>query len=338
MSDKPVVTLVTIPLAKDCLKKIATVSRRVVVRDVAHLLDAEREGDVAASKELDLLLAEAEVIFGLELPNDLARRAAGLRWVQVISAGIDHLTRKDILASAATMTNIKGMSATPIAEFVIAVALAFVKRLPYCGELQRQKRWEVFQTASLQSKTIGIIGLGNIGREVARLSRAFGMTVIATSRTAGRTGPAGRIGSVSGVDRMLPKGQLPQLLAESDFVVLSLPLTEETKGLVGEKELRTMKPTAYLINVARGGVVDEAALVRALEQGWIAGAGLDVFAVEPLPADSRLWELPNAVLSPHVSGGIEGEFELATDLFIDNLKRYLKGDQLRNVVDKEEGY
>ncbi len=332
MSDRPVVTLVTTPLGKDCLEEIAAVSRRVVVRDIVDLLDAERKGDVAASKELDLLLADAEVIFGLDLPSDLARRAAGLRWVQVISAGIDHLIRKDILASGVTITNIKGMSATPIAEFVIAVALAFVKRLPYCGELQRQKRWQAFPTASLQSKTIGIIGLGSIGREVARLSRAFGMTVIATSRTAGRTG------AVSDVDRMLPKGQLPQLLAESDFVVLSLPLTEETKGLVGEKEFRAMKPTAYLINVARGGIVDEAALVRALEQGWIAGAGLDVFAVEPLPADSRLWELPNVVLSPHVSGGIEDEFELATDLFIDNLKRYLKGDRLHNVVDKEQGY
>lgn len=319
-------------MGKDSLEKIAAVSRRVVVRDIVHLLDAERKGDVAASRELDLLLADAEVIFGLDLPSDLARRAAGLRWVQVISAGIDHLIRKDILASEVTITNIKGMSATPIAEFVIAVALAFVKRLPYCGELQRQKRWQAFPTASLQSKTIGIVGLGNIGREVARLSRAFGMTVIATSRTAGRTG------AVSDVDRMLPKGQLPQLLAESDFVVLSLPLTEETKGLVGEKEFRAMKPTAYLINVARGGIVDEAALVRALEQGWIAGAGLDVFAVEPLPADSRLWELPNVVLSPHVSGGIEDEFELATDLFIDNLKRYLKGDRLHNVVDKEQGY
>lgn len=319
-------------MGKDSLEKIAAVSRRVVVRDIVHLLDAERKGDVAASRELDLLLADAEVIFGLDLPSDLTRRAAGLRWVQVISAGIDHLIRKDILASEVTITNIKGMSATPIAEFVIAVALAFVKRLPYCGELQRQKRWQAFPTASLQSKTIGIIGLGSIGREVARLSRAFGMTVIATSRTAGRTG------AVSDVDRMLPKDQLPQLLAESDFVVLSLPLTEETKGLVGEKEFRAMKPTAYLINVARGGIVDEAALVRALEQGWIAGAGLDVFAVEPLPADSRLWELPNVVLSPHVSGGIEDEFELATDLFIDNLKRYLKGDRLHNVVDKEQGY
>lgn len=332
MPVEPVVILVTSLVGRDCLEKIAAVSRRVVVRDAARLLDAEREGDVAASKELDLLLADAEVIFGLELPSDLARRAAGLRWVQVISAGIDHLMREGTLASAVTMTNIKGMSATPIAEFVIAVALAFVKRLPYCGELQREKRWQVFSTASLQSKTIGIVGLGSIGREVARLSRAFGMTVTATSRTAGRTGP------VSGVDRMLSKDQLPQLLAESDFVVLSLPLTEETKGLIGEKEFRTMKPTAYLINVARGGVVDEAALVRALEQGWIAGAGLDVFAIEPLPADSRLWELPNVILSPHVSGGIEGELELATDLFIDSLKRYLKGDRLHNVVDKEQGY
>ena len=332
MSERPVVILVTSPLEEACLEKIAVVSPRVTVTDVAHLVDAEREGDAAAGQELDLLLAYAEVIFGLELPGDLARRATGLRWVQVISAGVDHLMRDDVPGSPWTMTNIKGMSATPIAEFVIAVALAFAKRLPHCAQLQQQKRWEAFRTASLQAKTIGIIGLGSIGREVARLSRAFGMTVITTSRTGGQAE------SGVDVDRILPKDQLPRLLAESDFVVLSLPLTGETKGLVGEKELRAMKPTAYLINVARGEIIDEAALVRALEQGSIAGAGLDVFATEPLPADSRLWELPNVVLSPHVSGNIEDEFELATDLFVDNLKRYLQGDRLRNVVDKERGY
>ncbi len=332
MSQGPVVTLVTSPLGIDCLERIAAVSPRVTVTDVVHLLDGEREGNATAGKELDLLLADAEVIFGLELPADLARRATGLKWIQVISAGVDHLMSEDIRANAATMTNIKGMSATPIAEFVIALALTLVKRLPYCAELQRQKQWQAFPTASLQSKTIGIVGLGNIGREVARLSRAFGMTVIATSRTAGQDD------SASGIDRMLPKDQLPQLLAESDFVVLALPLTEETRRLVGENELRMMKPTAYLINVARGEVVDETALVRALEQRWIAGAGLDVFATEPLPVDSQLWELPNAVISPHVSGGIEGELELATDLFVDNLKRYLKGDRLRNVVDKQRAY
>ena len=332
MPGKPVVTLVTSPLAKDCLEKIAAVSPRVTVRDVAHLLDAEREGDAAAAQQLDLLLADAEVIFGLELPGDLDRRAARLRWVQVMSAGVDHLMREDVLGSAVTMTNIRGMSATPIAEFVIALALTFAKRLPYCAQLKQQKRWQAFRTSSLQSKTIGIVGLGSIGREVARLSRAFGMTVIATSRTGKQTGPP------AGVDWMVPRNELPRLLAESDFVVLSLPLTGETRGLVAEKELRAMKPTAYLINVARGEVVDEKALVQALEHEWIAGAGLDVFATEPLPADSRLWDLPNVVFSPHISGDIEGEFELATDLFVDNLKRYLSGNRLRNVVDTAKGY
>jgi phosphoglycerate dehydrogenase-like enzyme len=332
MPEASVVVLVTSPLERDCLAKIAAVSPRVEVRDIAPLVTAERGKDTGSSERLEAILPDAEVIFGLDVPGDIARKAPRLRWIQVMSAGVDHLMREDLLASGVTMTNIKGMSATPIAEFVIAVALAFVKRLPHCLKLKQDRRWQAYRTASLQSKTIGIVGLGSIGQEVARLARAFGMTVIGTRRTTEEAAPTAE------VDHVLRQDQLPRLLANSDFVVLSLPLTTETRGLIAEKELRTMKPTAYLINVARGGIVDEEALIRALEQRWIAGAGLDVFAAEPLRVDSGLWELPNAFFSPHVSGDIEGEFELATDLFIDNLRRYLNDEPLHNVVDTTRGY
>jgi phosphoglycerate dehydrogenase-like enzyme len=184
----------------------------------------------------------------------------------------------------------------------------------------------------LRGKTVGIIGLGHIGREVARLSKAFGMNVIATRRSATRTSRARY------VDRLLPSKQMPSLLEESDFVVISVPHTPETHHLIGEKELGMMKPAAYIINIARGGIIDEEALIRALDEKRIAGAGLDVTEREPLPADSRLWDFDNVILSPHVSGGQENYVARATELFCDNLRRYLAGKKLRNVIDRKRGY
>jgi phosphoglycerate dehydrogenase-like enzyme len=158
------------------------------------------------------------------------------------------------------------------------------------------------------------------------------MRVVATRRS------AKRVARAKHVDILLPTEQLPWLLSESDFVVLSLPFTSETNRLIGEKELRTMKPTAYLINIARGNIVDEEALIRALDEHWIAGAGLDVFATEPLPAGSRLWEFPNVIFSPHIAGGMEDYNIRATELFCDNLRRYLSRENLFNMIDKKKGY
>jgi len=158
------------------------------------------------------------------------------------------------------------------------------------------------------------------------------MRVVATRRS------VKQVARARNVDLLLPRERLSQLLSDSDFVVLTLPLTSETKGLIGEEELRNMKATAYLINVARGEIIDEEALVRALDEHWIAGAGLDVFSTEPLPTDSKLWELPNVIFSPHVAGGMEDYFVRATELFCENLRRYLCGKKLLNVVDKKKGY
>jgi len=324
--------LVTRTIGDECLRRISDVSPRIELIDAADILIAEQKGDPTARGELDDLLATTEVIFGLYLPQNVIIRADRLRWVQVISAGVEHVLTPEIIQSPVVMTNIKGMSATPIAEFVIGVALMFVKQAPLCFQLKQVKQWPVFTVSGLHLKTMGIVGLGNIGREVARLAKAFGMRVIATRRTAGESK------KVRNVDIMLPSERLPELLSESDFVALTLPFTPETDKLIGEKELRAMKPTAYLINISRGNVVDEEALLRALEERWIAGAGLDVFATEPLPKNSRLWDLPNVILSPHIAGSTENEIEMATGLFTDNLKRYLNGDRLFNVVDKKKGY
>jgi phosphoglycerate dehydrogenase-like enzyme len=300
--------------------------------EISDLLYSEQSGVSVTNEELDSLLADTDVIFGFDVPKNLIRRAPKLKWIQAISAGVDHMLVDDILRSQVIITTIKGLSSTAIAEFIFGIALIMVKQLSLCFQLKQVKSWHKYRTATLFSRTLGIVGYGHIGREVARLAKAFGMKVIAIRRSTNQTIPDGN------VDVMLPRERLSQLLGESDFVVVSVPLTPETKGLIGEKELQYMKTTAYLINIARGDVIDELALVRALEEGWIAGAGLDVFAEEPLPTDSRLWELPNVIFSPHVSGDTENEFEVATEFFIENLKNFLNDKELSNMVNKDKMY
>ncbi len=324
--------LVTNAVGDECLEQITSVSPRIKLTDVSDLSRAEQSGDLASKKKLDALLAEAEVLFGFRLPRNVFSRAPKLKWVQVMSAGVNRFLDTEMLESPVILTNVSGIHATPISEFVLGLMLMFVKQAPLCFQLKQEKQWRRFSPSVLRSKTVGIVGLGSIGREVARLARAFGMRVLATRRS------AKRVGRARYVDVMLPPDQLQRLLEESDFVVLALPLTPETNKFIGERELRTMKSTAYLINIARGDIVDEDALVRALNEHWIAGAGLDVFAIEPLPPDSRLWELPNVILSPHISGGMENYTVRATEVFCENLRRYLNGEKLLTMVDKKKGY
>lgn len=217
-------------------------------------------------------------------------------------------------------------------EVVLEMMLMFVKDAPSCLLMKQAREWRRFRPKLLKGQSVGILGLGAIGREIARLCKAFGMKVIGVRRSGGPES------SFPDVDRVYPRDRLPELLAESDFVVLALPLTKETKGMVGEKELRGMKPSAYLINVARGAIVDEGALLRALEEKWISGAGLDVFIQEPLPPESKFYELPNVIFSPHISGDMP-EYELrATEVFCENLRRYLAGEPFLHEVDKEKEY
>jgi D-2-hydroxyacid dehydrogenase (NADP+) len=249
-----------------------------------------------------------------------------------MSAGVDRFLDDKFRRSSVTMTNVSGIHAIPIGEFVLGLMLMFAKQAPLAFQLKQQEQWKPFLATVLHSKTVGIVGLGNIGREVARLAKAFGMRVVATRRSARKSRRA------KYVDKLFAPDQLLQLLSQSDFVVLTLPLTAESYRIIGEVELRNMKPTAYLINVARGNLVDEEALVHALEEHRIAGAGLDVFATEPLPADSRLWGFSNVIISPHIAGGMEDYVERATAVFCENLRRYLSGRRLLNIVDKKRGY
>ena len=323
--------LVTEPLDEECLQQITSISPKIKLTDVSDLFAAEQGGEFASKKKLDVLLAEAEVIYGQRLPQNVITQAPKLKWVQVMSAGVEGFLDTEMVESPVILTNASGIHAIAISEFVLGQMLMFVKQAPLCFQLKQEKQWRQFTPSVLRLKTVGIVGFGNIGREVGRLAKAIGMRVLAVDLVR-------LVGWTRYADIMLPLDQLRQLLAESDFVVLAVPLTPLTNKLIGEEELRTMKSSAYLINIARGGLVDEEALIRALDEHWIAGAGLDVFATEPLSTDSRLWEFPNVIFSPHVAGEIEDYNIRATEIFTENLRRYLNGEKLRNVVDKKKGY
>jgi D-2-hydroxyacid dehydrogenase (NADP+) len=310
---------------------IESVSPHVKLLDVVELNRADHRGDPTARKKMDVILADTEIILGQISTNGLIARAPKLKWIQLTSAGVDRFLNPELVNSNVVLTNVSGIHSTPIGEFVMEMMLMFVKKAPECFEMKQKHEWQRFTPAVLRGKTVGIIGLGSIGQEVARLAKAFGMKVIATRRTA-------KTGGARNVDTLYLSAQLPKLLGESDFVVLSLPLTKETTKLIGSTELHMIKPTAYLINIGRGPIIDEPALVQALEEKLIAGAGLDVFATEPLPKDSRIWELPNVIYSPHVSGGMEDYMERVTEVFCRNLRRYLEGKRFLNTVNKKSGY
>lgn len=333
MPEEIINIVITSPIAETDLEKIKTLSSRIRVDPVAPWVVAEKKGDFSKQQELNLRLRQAEVIYGWihQFPKDLPARTDRLKWLQVMTAGVDRLP-EEILKSGIRVTNASGLHGTAMGEVVLEMMLMFVKDAPACMQMKQQKEWRRYRPGILRDKTVGILGLGAVGKEIARLCKAFGMEVVGARRSGGAASPP------EGVDRVYPREGLSELLAESDFVVLALPLTKETAGMIGERELRGMKPTAFLINVARGAIVQEGPLIRALEEKWIAGAGLDVFSKEPLPPESPFYTLPNVVFSPHISGDIPDYESRAFEVFFENLKRYLAGEPFLHEVDREKGY
>ena len=246
-----------------------------------------------------------------------------LRWFHTFSAGVDNPAFRTFIDRGVLLTNAAGTTAEPIAQYVLAMMLRIVKRMDAWAQAQREKRWEQLQTGELTGKTVGIIGVGNIGGEVARLAQAFRMRVVGCRRRAKKP---------RNVDELVPPGELPRLLEQSDFVVLALPLSARSENLISAGELRAMKSDAWLINISRGKVVDEDALLQAIKRGEIGGACLDVARNEPLPEDSELWTLPNVIITPHNSGWSPLNLERGTELFLENLRRFAEGRPLKNLV------
>jgi phosphoglycerate dehydrogenase-like enzyme len=277
----------------------------------------------------------------------LLARAPHLTWVHSATSGVERALTPAAMARDVLVTNARGVFSRPIAEHVLLMILAIARDLPDLLELQRERTWQPLEGRELRELTIGIVGYGSLGRSVASLASAFGARVIAMRRR-GSAAAGGNPNSdppsdddfpfEPRVDRIVGPEGLQELLAESDIIVLAAPLTAETESMIDEAAIAAMKRDAWLINVARGRLVDDNALIRALRENRIGGAALDAFRDEPLPQTSPYWELPNVILTPHTAWSSARVLDRSIDLFCDNLVRFSRGEELRNVVDPSAGY
>jgi phosphoglycerate dehydrogenase-like enzyme len=292
--------------------------------------------DVRIGNSIEFLQAEAptaDVILNTDSSAKGFRTvwpsAANVRWVHSLSAGVENQVFPEFASSPVPFTNARGVYRESLGEFVMAAVLFFAKDFRRLLRQQAQHRWEQFDCMVIEGQTMGIVGYGEIGRAAARRAKAMGMKVIGCRRRPDRDDIA---------DEVLPNEQMHEMLGRSHYVVVAAPLTPDTRGMVGAKEFEAMRSDAVIINVGRGPVIDEAALINALREKRILGAALDVFDEEPLPESHPFWTLENVLLSPHCADHVEGWLESAVQFFVTNYRRFANGEPLLNVVDKRAGY
>jgi phosphoglycerate dehydrogenase-like enzyme len=280
---------------------------------------------------LDKNLGRAVITYGLP-PIARLGEAKSLRWIQLISAGVPQDLCAPALKAGIVVTNLAGLYGNSIAEHALALMVMLARNLQVVIRNQQERKWDrdVAKTMSdLRGKTVAIVGLGNIGQGIARLARAYGMRVIGCRRT-------DRPSAV--VDRLYPRSELHAMLAEADYVAVAAPLIPSTTGMLSEAEFRAMKHGAIYVNVSRGPVAQEPALIEALRSGRLAAAGMDVFTQEPLPPDNPLWSMPQVIVTPHFSGETVNNSSLPAERFTRSLRAWLAGTALEGVVDLEWGY
>ncbi len=291
-----------------------------------------------------------DILFSFRAPDELIRKAPNLKWVQFLSAGADHVMKGELKArSNVLITNASGIHSTPIAEYTIGSMMAWSHGLHVTMRAQMRREWKrnwdfMDSVDSLRGKTLGVIGYGSIGRETARIGQALGMTVLALKRNPDDRRDTGW--NPPGVGD--PEGTIParwcgpegcrDTLRDSDFITVTLPATPATSRFIGREEIAVMRPNAYIVNIGRGDVIDQNALIDALREKRIGGAGLDVFEREPLEPESALWDLENTILTPHMSGSFKGYNSACCELFAQNLEQFVAGKPLMNVVDRALGY
>jgi glyoxylate/hydroxypyruvate reductase A len=342
--NRPLKVLIASPLEPEQVRRIAAAAPgRIEVIHEPELLPvpryvADHKGRPRALSDAQrehwlALLGEADILFDFDwlAPERLLEHAPRLRWVQGTSAGIGQLLRRTgLIESDLVFTTAAGVHGSPLAEFVILGLLYFYRDVPRLQRMQRAHRWERYTNRELAGRRALVVGLGAVGRAIAQRLAAQGLEVWGARRTPGPP--------PEGVSRLLPMTDLASVLGLIDALILACPLTPETKGLIGAAELTAMPAGALLINVARGAVVDERALVQALRDGRLGGAALDVAEVEPLPEGSPLWDLPNVLISPHSASTVDAENRRIVDVFLANLQRYLDGLPLINRFDRTRGY
>lgn len=340
MSSKPIDVLITVNFPEEFLEQLKQLSPRLRI----HHQPVKTFEEISAD-----LWKQVEVLYTDRiLPT--AEAAPGLRWVQIHYAGLDHIASHPLLQEVRiTFTTLSGAVAPQVAEHALMMMLALGHKMPELHALQAKAewprdRWERLKPLELRNSTVGLVGYGSIGREIARLLQPLNVRILAAKRDAMH--PADTDYEIEGMGdlqgdlftRLYPAEAIKSMFKECDFVVICTPLTPATQGLIGEAELAAMKPGAYLVDVSRGGVLNHAALIAALQEKRLGGAALDVFPEEPLPANSPLWKLPNVIITPHISGISPHYLNRAVALFSENLKRYLHNLPLYNQFNRERGY
>ena len=336
----PTETLIAVPFAEELLNRLKSISPKLNVNSVL----AAQAADIPAE-----IWARTEILYAANvLPSP--EQVPALRWVQFHFAGIDRYRDHPLLQKEGLLvTTLSGAAMSQMAEYVLTMLLALGRKLPALSLSQKKAEWpkdrhERFAPFELRGKTVGMIGYGSIARQAARLLQAFGVTVLAAKYNAKQTQDHGYVfeglGDPQGdfAHRIYPFQAIASMLKECHFVVITVPLTEQTRGLIGAQALNALKPGAYIVDISRGGVLDQVAFIEALKSGKLAGAALDVFPEEPLPASSPLWQIPNVIITPHVSGSSTHYDERAVALFSENLHRYLGGLPLYNLFDRDRGY
>jgi len=338
--NKTIEVLITLPFGEELLEKLISVSPELHF----SVHPARKVDEIPPS-----VWAGTEVLYTTRvLP--MPEQAPMLRWIQFHWAGVDHALDVPILQKTdLLLTTLSGAAASQMAEYAVMMMIALGRHMPGLVAYQKKgewpsERWEQFNPCELRGSTVGIVGYGSIGRQIARLLQAFGATVLATKRDPMHPEDHGYISEGVGdpqgdfVHRLYPTQAIRSMLKLCDYVVVTVPLTSETRGLIDQDELAVMKPSAYLVDISRGGVINHNALISVLKERKIAGAGLDVFPDEPLPSNSPLWKLPNVLLTPHLAGFSPHYDERAVDLFAENLRLYVNRLPLYNRINLERGY
>jgi len=337
---KKIEVLVTLPIQEQLVEEIAQVSNHISLNVIPA-----RAGKEISSEYWQ----KVEVLYTMHtLPAP--DQAPNLRWVQSYLSGIDKILDNPLFEKQdLVLTTMSGANSSQVAEHVLTMLLALGHKLPDFFDLQHKIEWMEdkglrYVPQELRESTVGIIGYGSIGRQVAHLVSAFGATVLGTKRDLMTPDDEGytldEMGDPKGAlfTRLYPPQAIRSMMKECDFVVVCVPLTAETLGLVGKDQLAALKPSAFLVDISRGGVVDHEALISALSEGQLAGAALDVFPEEPLPPESPLWQMPNVIITPHVAGFSHAYNQRANKMFVENLQRYIAGEEMLNRVDFDRGY